>query len=208
LVLFVHIEVYEKLNKTSNEIQLKYNIINMEKKLIRVDRYANIGVAHKCNMKVKMFNDALEYCSTFITIDETEKADFSKSFVVFLEKKLRQKGKDFIPTEWSRSRLFDFYQVSESILNEIQHRFLQLRQIQLSEDFKTAIIPDNRIFAETPEQLERLAIVEQIIDAANKVTASKHNVDYSLLAQAFNGCLIWQGHKNLEPNPQYIKRKK
>ena len=179
----------------------------MEKKLIRVDRFANMGISHKGNMKVKLFNDALEYCSQFITIEESDKLEFSKNFVAFLESKLRDKSKSFIPSEWNRSRLFDFYQVSESILNEIQSRFMQLRQIQLSEDFKTAILPDNRIFAETPEQLERLAIIEQIIDAADKVTASKHNVDYSLLAQAFNGCLIWQGHKNLEPNPNYIKRK-
>ena len=180
----------------------------MEKKLIRVDRFANIGISHKGNMKIKLFNDALEYCGQFITIEESEKLEFSRNFVVFLESKLRDKSNSFIPSEWNRSRLFDFYQVSESILNEIQHRFMQLRQIQLSEDFKTAILPDNRIFAETPEQLERLAIIEQIIEAADKVTASKHNVDYSLLAQAFNGCLIWQGHKNLEPNPNYIKRNK
>jgi hypothetical protein len=159
-------------------------------------------------MKIKLFNDALEYCGQFITIEESEKLEFSRNFVAFLESKLRDKSNSFIPSEWNRSRLFDFYQVSESILNEIQHRFMQLRQIQLSEDFKTAILPDNRIFAETPEQLERLAIIEQIIEAADKVTASKHNVDYSLLAQAFNGCLIWQGHKNLEPNPNYIKRNK
>ena len=127
----------------------------MEKKLIRVDRFANIGISHKGNMKIKLFNDALEYCGQFITIEESEKLEFSRNFVVFLESKLRDKSNSFIPSEWNRSRLFDFYQVSESILNEIQHRFMQLRQIQLSEDFKTAILPDNRIFAETPEQLER-----------------------------------------------------
>lgn len=176
------------------------------KKMITEDRLQANVLARQGAQKLKLWKDSLEYCSQFITIEDHEKEEFSKNFFSFTEKKLREKASGFIPEDWSTNRLFDFYQVSPSILTTIQSKWHELRQIQLTDNYTKAEIPDTRIFAETESELERLALVEQLIDATNKIQASGVNVCYSLLTSAFSGVLLFKGHKNIEPAAAYIKQ--
>ncbi len=63
-------------------------------------------------------------------------------------------------------------------------------------------------YAETPEELERLKVVRQLIEALETITNNGHHIDFHSVARATNSVLIVTGPKSAEPNENYIKSRR
>ena len=155
--------------------------------------------------KLRLWNDAFEYCSKFYSIED--KHEFTKDFISYSEKALRKNGKGYIPEIWERSRLFEYYGLSESILRTIQSKWTELRQITLNEDFTKAILPDVNYYAETPEELQRLESVERLLSALKEIEKHGYKVWYNDLPKVVSFAVRSKG-LSAEINPNFIKQKR
>jgi hypothetical protein len=75
----------------------------------------------------------------------------------------------------------------------------------MSDDYQSVILRDLNPYAETPDELERLRVVRQLIEALETITNNGHHIDFHSVARATNSVLIVTGPKSAEPNENYIK---
>jgi len=177
----------------------------MEKILIDENRLSYTGWHNKKSNKIKYWNDALDYCSQLVEI--TNKAEFEKSFIDYLEKQLRIKSNGMCD-QMTRERLFQFYDVSESTLRTIQSKYLdiQFKHIKWNDDYTDCALPDFSSYVETPEELERYKACIDLIKAFKRIGELGYTINSYELQRAVSGAVLAMGSKQAKPNTQFIKQ--
>lgn len=175
-------------------------------KLIRDYKLNTLGSGNNGIKKLKYWNDLLSFFSEFVAIDKEDYPELNENPKALLLKKLRLKAGDLM-SHFNDARLFDFYCVPESILNELCNRWNELRNIPMNDDYTAAIVPDNKLYTRNEEDDERLQELQNLIEAVEKIADRRIHVDYYLLARALSGVVVAYGRR-IEPNERYVYGKR
>jgi hypothetical protein len=179
----------------------------MERQLIRENPHANLGVTSQGKQKTRLFNEALKLANDFIEVPKDDYKTFGDNFRTYILKEFRERTKDFA-SHFSESKLLEFFDFPDHVLRTIESRWSELRFVEMSDDYQSVILRDLNPYAETPEELERLKVVRQLIEALETITNNGHHIDFHSVARATNSVLIVTGPKSAEPNENYIKSRR
>jgi len=135
----------------------------MERQLIRENPHANLGVTSQGKQKTRLFNEALKLANDFIEVPKDDYKTFGDNFRAYILKEFRERTKDFA-SHFSDEKLFDFFDFPSHVLRTIESRWSELRFVEMSDDYQSVILRDLNPYAETPEELERLKVVRQLIE--------------------------------------------
>jgi hypothetical protein len=155
--------------------------------------------------KLKLFQDALNYCQEFVTIEKKDYKEFQSNFKSYLVKKLKGKCGQFANV-WTDAKVLEFFEASESMINTIQSRYDKHKQIELNADYNGWILPDFGVYAVTDIEIKRLATVTKLLEALDELKKDRWGVDYILIAKAVNHCIDATA-KDGRPSQRYVKQR-
>ena len=173
------------------------------RELIRHNEYANGRLKQDGKMKVRLFNEAVKLCSEHVEITPGDFKEFGDNFRAYVLKRLREKTKNIVP-HFHDNQLLDFMNFPNHLLETIEAKWRELRLVQMTPDYQNVIIPDGNQYAETPEELERLKHVRQLIAALEWIAENGNYIDFQSVARACPSVLIVTGSKSAEPCEHYI----
>ena len=176
----------------------------MTKQLIRNNPLANGGLASQGQQKKRLFNEALKLVEPHLgKIPVEDYNEFGTNFKAYVLKHFRQTTKDIVP--WFRDeQLFDFMNFETHLLRAIQNKWNELRFVEMTPDFQNVIIPDRNPWATTPDELERLKVVKELIKCLEYISNDGHYIDFNTLSRVLNGVIVFTGNKSADPCERYI----
>jgi hypothetical protein len=174
------------------------------KELIRVNPLANGGLASQGQQKKRLFQEALKLVEAHTgTIPVADYNEFGTNFKAYVLKHFRQTTKDIVP--WFRDeQLFEFMNFETHLLRAIENKWGELRFVEMTPDFQNVIIPDCNPYATTPEELERLKVVRELIKCLEYIANDNVYIDFQTLSRAIPSVLIPTGNKSADPHEKYI----
>ena len=173
------------------------------RELIRHNEYANGRLKQDGKMKVRLFNEAVALCREHVEIEPKDFKEFGDNFRAYVLKRLREKTKNICP-HFHDNQLLDFMNFPDHLLRTITNKWGELRFIEMTPDYQNVIIPDCQQYAETPEELERLKYVRQLIEALEWIANNGNYIDFQNVARACPSVLVVTGSKSADPCEHYI----
>lgn len=174
------------------------------KELIRHNEYANGRLKQDGKTKVRLFNEAVALCREHVEIEPKDFKEFGDNFRAYVLKRLREKTKNICP-HFRDEQLFDFMNFPEHLLRTITNKWGELRLIQMSDDFQSVILKDDGLqYAETPEELERLKYVKQLIEALEWIANNGNYIDFHSIAKACPSVLVVTSLNSADPCEHYV----
>jgi len=81
------------------------------------------------------------------------------------------------------------------------------KYIELSDDFQSIVLKDDgQNYAETPDEIKRLKVVNQLIESLVFIAQSGHYIDFNAVARACPNVMIITDTNSAVPSEYYIKQ--
>jgi len=179
----------------------------MERKLIRHDENANGALISQGKAKTRLFNQALALAEEHLgTIPKDDYKTFGDNFRAYILSKFRERTKDFL-SHFSDEKLFDFFDFPNHVLMTLVGKWNEHKYIELSDDFQSIVLKDDgQNYAETPDEIKRLKVVNQLIESLVFIAQSGHYIDFNAVARACPNVMIITDTNSAVPSEYYIKQ--
>ena len=153
--------------------------------------------------KKKAFNDCLNYCNTFLTIEDLEA--FSKDMKANFLNQWEVKHSASFPPMVGILKQLEFSEVQLHVIEAYQTLFESI-DLEFNPNTQEQKAIDFNIYAETPEQIERFASCTELIKAIERLQSSGANILYGSLCQSMQNVLTIDYSTNkLTPVNGFIK---
>lgn len=177
-----------------------------ERILIKKDKGVHQRISQDANRKLKALNDAVQYVEQFTQVETADdRKEVAQSPQRYIIKRLRERFADFSDL-LSDEKILEFANVNIGTLKGLQLALSQSPQIAFTDDLTNVIIPDLSIYAETPEELRRLAISQRLINVVNEIKAEGYTIFWNDIQRGLSNAVQSTG-ASLNHSPQFIKRK-
>lgn len=149
--------------------------------------------------KIILFKKAKDFTEQYIPV--TDLNEFSKGFRDYLYNGIKKKsGIKSVGFE----QLMMLHDIDSDKLRTLEIEFKKLDNIKLNKDFTEVAPFDAGIYAETPQELEKLKQFKEVKKAVDKLEKAGIKVNYSYLSRAFHP-LTELSVGEILPNVGYIK---
>jgi hypothetical protein len=157
----------------------------MKRIFLMINEEAKRSYDQQMKMKRDRLDSAIKFCSQFVDI--TDEKEFSKGFIRYIDKKLREKVN--IPGI-ATDKIFNLFDIPLDKIKNLESSFKAIRYDLFGE------VPDFGIYAENERQVERLKKLQSLCDLLNDMQIK---TDWLLIQRLFSQSILFVNDK-WEPN--------
>jgi len=158
----------------------------MKKVIIGYSTHEETEYTKQFETKKKAFNDCLNYCNTFLTIEDLK--EFSNNMKAYFLTEWEQKHSSSFPPMVGILKQLEFSEVQLHIIEAYQTQYDSI-DLEFNPNTQEQKAIDFNIYAETPEQIERYTSCNELITAIERLQSVGANILYGSLCQSMQNVL-------------------